>query len=197
MNRYKNLYKIIDEIKPQNILEVGTHNGVQARKMIQQAQKYNEKISYYGFDLWEDLTPEQKKYEHCGKRIVKHSEAWNTLQIGRALIYLNRGDTIKTLLSFAFSNERFIDFAFIDGGHHYKTIASDWENVRKVMKKGGVVVFDDFYIWPVRKENNEIGCNRTIYDIIIKGKDIVAFLQPLDTDPNEIHKIRIVRIDIR
>lgn len=198
-NRYENLYKIIDEIKPKDILEVGTHNGIQAKKMILLAQNYQlpESISYYGFDLWEDLTPEQKEYEHCGKCIATYALAEKNTTIRGCAINLIKGNTRQTLQTFAFGNEKFVDFAFIDGGHHYKTIASDWENVRKVMKKGGVVVFDDFYTWPsTQEENYDIGCNRTINDIIIKGQNVVTFLQPLDTDTNEIHKIRMIRVDI-
>ncbi len=198
-NRYENLYKIINNIKPQTILEVGTHNGVQARKMILLAQNYQlpEAITYYGFDLWEDLTSKQKKYEHCGKSIAVYNKAWTNLQINRVSIHLHRGNTIITLPTFAFSNPNSIDFAFIDGGHSIATIKSDWENIRKVMKIGGVVVFDDFYTWPPGQTNYHIGCNNTIMDIIIHTEDVVTFLEPLDADINEVHKIRMVKVDIR
>lgn len=35
------------------------------------------------------------------------------------------------------------DFAFIDGSHAYDDVRQDWANVRKLMRKGGVVAFHD------------------------------------------------------
>ena len=65
------------------------------------------------------------------------------------------------------------------------------------MKKSGVVVFDDFYIWPPGRVNYNISCNSLITDIIIHTEDVVTFLEPLDSDPNCIHKIRMVKVVIR
>ncbi len=198
-NRYGNLYKIIDEIKPRNILEIGTHAGVQAKKMCEQALKHSDIVGYTGFDLWEDLTPELKEYEHCGKRVATFKEANKNLKIHNVYSVFRSGNTLKTLPIFVDRVKRpFVDFAFIDGGHNIKTITSDWENVRKIMKVGGVVVFDDFYTWPPAEEGDyTIGCNMLIHDIIIYETHLVTFLDPLDSDPNSIHKIRMVRVDIQ
>ena len=66
------------------------------------------------------------------------------------------------------------------------------------MKVGGVVVFDDYYTWPsIEEEQNEIGCQNLIMDIMIHTDYCVTFLGPVDIDPNSTHKIRMVRVDIR
>ena len=41
-------------------MEIGTWNGNHAAQMIKECIRFNlpEKIHYYGFDLFEDLTPE-------------------------------------------------------------------------------------------------------------------------------------------
>ncbi len=39
---------------------------------------------------------------------------------------------------------RSLDFVYIDGGHSYETVNSDWENVQKIMHPKTIVVFDDY-----------------------------------------------------
>ncbi len=201
-NRYGNLIQIIDEIKPKTILEVGTHNGGNARKMILRAQKHLnshlEKIIYYGFDLWEDLTPELKTKEHCGKCIATYNLAVeNIATIHFCACEFIKGNTRDTLENFCAVRLPFVDFAFIDGGHSIETITSDWENIKQIMNPGGAVVFDDFYIWPPNKTDYSIGCNRVIDTIGLDQEHIITYLKPIDNDPNEIHKIHMVRVDIK
>ena len=55
VRRYKNLVIEIRKAKPKTILEIGTWNGGNALKMIREAQKWNREITYYGFDIFEDI----------------------------------------------------------------------------------------------------------------------------------------------
>src|SRR3989344_6065221 len=58
--RYSQLSDVIREIRPKTIMEIGTWSGKRAEAMIQLAQSLcpDEEISYFGFDLFEDLTPD-------------------------------------------------------------------------------------------------------------------------------------------
>jgi predicted O-methyltransferase YrrM len=57
------------------------------------------------------------------------------------------------------------DFAFIDGGHSVETIRSDWENVKRLMKPGGVVVFDDYYEGMPEEDLKKWGANEVVKDL--------------------------------
>ena len=52
---------------------------------------------------------------------------------------LHKGDTKETLKKCKSASK--VDFAFIDGGHSYETVKSDYENLKKVP----ILVFDDFF----------------------------------------------------
>src|SRR5207247_125190 len=56
--RYRYLTDTIRETKAQRILEIGVWNGMQAELMIREAQKNHKDVEYYGFDLFEEMTPE-------------------------------------------------------------------------------------------------------------------------------------------
>src|SRR3989338_1743993 len=58
--RYRHLFLAINENKTRRIMEIGTWNGRRALQMIKTAQKFHsaQEIEYYGFDLFEQMTPE-------------------------------------------------------------------------------------------------------------------------------------------
>ena len=39
------------------------------------------------------------------------------------------------------------DFIYIDGGHSFDTIQSDWENLSGFIKENTLIIFDDYYIY--------------------------------------------------
>ena len=54
-----------------------------------------------------------------------------------------KGNTITTLKKF--KPRKKIDFIFVDGGHSVKTIKKDWQNVKNLINKKSIVIFDDYY----------------------------------------------------
>jgi predicted O-methyltransferase YrrM len=50
----------------------------------------------------------------------------------------------STSYEFLFNDKNKYDLIFIDGGHSYKTVKSDWELSSKLLSDQGVVFFDDF-----------------------------------------------------
>jgi predicted O-methyltransferase YrrM len=57
-----------------------------------------------------------------------------------------------------------MDFIFIDGGHSFETIQSDWDNVKHRMHDETVVVFDDYWTGPALTDPvySQGGCQRLI-----------------------------------
>lgn len=182
MNRYDQLLTIIDLIQPKSIIETGVFNGINAIRMIQRAEQYHPKITYTGFDLFEDATAETDAVEynvkkHCGieavgAKIQKHCP--------NAFVILFKGDTKKTL------PDMVADMAFIDGGHSVETIANDYERLRSC----STVVFDDYYSPNPNgacPDITKVGCN------FIKGL-VLPVKHPLKDDAGFTQMMMVVNV---
>ena len=129
---------------------------------------------YFGFDLFESGTKDDDEREFNAKTrqpMAKVSEYLKRVNVSHELY---RGDSKQTLPQFIEEHgEHCVDFAFIDGGHSVETIQSDWEYVKRAVKPGGVVIFDDYYT--DGPDTTKVGCNQIVKDLNpeILGSDFV------------------------
>lgn len=173
--RYQQLIPIIEEIKPRVVVEIGTHKAERPREWANVCD-----FVYLGFDVFEDGTQALNTTEMNGKGYCTMEQARKNL--GDIAHYLFKGLSSETVPQAA-KFIRGVDFAFIDGGHSVGTIRKDWENVMKMMRKGGVVVFDDYYT----PEKDGFGCNQIVKDLhhtVLPEKDNFGF------------DIQLVRVDV-
>lgn len=181
MSRYNNLFKEIQKRKPMTIMEIGVYDGQHAYEMIKFAQRFVGSVRYFGFDLFEDITPEIIKEENSKSKIFKQRDIENKLDKTGQFYKLYKGftkDTLPKFIKYAKEHKLNIDFIFIDGGHSIETIKNDWFYVQKLMHKETVVLFDDYYF-----DNNTLGCAALI-DTLINNPDSayeVEPLQPIDS----------------
>lgn len=170
--RYRQLYSQISDIRAKNIMEIGTWRGGRAKSMILEAQKYfpREEISYYGFDLFEALSPEVMNKEFS-KQPPLMEAVKNELDKTGARITLYKGDT-KEILPKQVPYLPKMDFIFIDGGHSLATVQNDWDYASRLMHDGTVVVFDDY--WPEKTDGGAKpivdAIDRAIYEVEILPK---------------------------
>ena len=185
-DRYGQILDIIDEIKPSEIVEIGTWNGNRALQMIQQAAKYHPigEIYYQGFDLFETQTGEQFRSE-LSKRGWNVKVVEKRLQATGAEIELQEGDTKNTLKRFI---NKDADLYFVDGGHSEKTIQNDFEEVRPLLINS-VAVFDDYYH---EGKPEGMGCNKVIDSLTDQYK--VTHL-PIRTKTEDGRVIGMVRVE--
>ena len=156
-NRYSQLLSAIDLFKPQSIVEVGTWNGQNAIRMIQQAQKYQKKVSYVGYDLFEsanDFTDSEELNvkEHFTQNAVECDIKKACPDADALLIKGNTRITLKNIQA---------DFCFIDGGHSIETIAHDYN----ACKTSHVIIMDDYYTPDkegVCQDLTRYGCNSLV-----------------------------------
>lgn len=176
--RYAQIFDIIRGARPRIIMEVGTWNGGRAVEMIRDARavRPGERISYIGFDLFEDLS-EEMFYAELSKRPPPEREVRARLMATGAHITLIKGDT-NLVMRDAVAKLPAADFIFIDGGHRYETIKNDWECARAALAPGGIVIFDDY--WHGRAD---AGCARVI-DEIDPGDYAVSILPIVDQFTN-------------
>ena len=170
--RYSQIIPIVRDIKPKIILEVGTHTGTRPAEWF----VVHKDFTYYGVDLFElgnnnTLAKEGLVYKG-GSNMMKTSKRLTDLGINHQLF---KGFSKDTLLEFEKEYGRIVDFAYIDGGHSVETIQSDWDIVQRLVKKGGLVIFDDYYT-NGQLDLNTIGCNKVVDPI--QGKH---FLPQTDT----------------
>jgi len=172
--RYAQLNAIIDQVKPTVILEVGTWDGNRAIQMANCAFKHNNKVTYIGYDYFEDITDEIDEKELNVKRHVSYSDVYGILwQFKKEAaednkeftFFLRKGDSKLTLkhdseIGWARDNCKIgiPNFAFVDGGHSIETIESDLKSVKSIP----VVVVDDYYTHDhemKRPDITKFGCN--------------------------------------
>jgi len=157
--RYAQINDVVSQIKPRKILEVGTWNGMRAVEM---AKAAGTEPHYFGFDLFEEATDETDEYEKNVKNHNSVDAVASLLDENGVKHTLVKGNTNETLSEFKHEG---IDFAYFDGGHAVETIRSDWENVKRVMKPGSVVIFDDYYEGMSEDDLDKWGANRVLEEI--------------------------------
>ena len=185
--RYSLLLLIVFFKRPKSIVEIGVYKGKRSKEIIEVARIFNNKINYYGFDLF-DLFNNKINRQEASK--VPDNEIIIKNKISKiASVKLFKGFTYKTLPNF----KKKVDLIFIDGGHSIKTIANDWYYVKKMMHKSTIVIFDDYY-----SNNNKFikkfGCNKVINEISnVYKKNIL----PIKDKLKKLNKAKVQMVLIR
>lgn len=163
--RYSHLETLISELEPKenfSIVEVGVWNGSRAMRMSYAACKIFDSVSYTGYDLFEDITPDIINKELSNKPTVSMEHTTERLNwfireiiIGPEFSYdLIKGDTNDTLKD----KSIMADFVFIDGGHSVSTMENDYA----AFKECPLVVLDDYYIGFDNAVTDRVGANKVV-----------------------------------
>jgi hypothetical protein len=162
------LVNIINQhVKSKNITiaEIGVYKGENAEFMLKQLVKAKYNVTYYGLDLFEDAVSYNLKETNPGvydetvaagkiQSMAAHTVYAKLIKIMRK-VTLIKGDTKKTIPQFA-DRLKNCDFFYIDGGHDYNSVKSDWNNVNKIAKIGSIIVFDDVHATGIKRLTQEI-----------------------------------------
>lgn len=145
-----NLVEHVNELSPENVLEIGTYNGGT-------------------LFMWANIT--KNKVVTCDLRNPSHrSELYKEFAPGnsKCKVVALEGDShseefIKRVHK-EFENKK-LDFLFIDGDHTEKGVEADFYNYKDMVRKGGIIAFHDilenqpvegnqvYYFWEKIKEN--------------------------------------------
>lgn len=178
-NRYGQLLALVDYVQPRTIVETGTWDGTRATQMAEVALRHHDHVTYLGYDLFEEATPESDALENNVKKHFTLHDVEEKLRKFQADVEkrgqkfsftLTRGNTLDTLTEVA------ADFAFIDGGHSHKTVLHDWTMLARVP----VVVFDDYYS-PDAQGNlpREFDGVKRVFDSIDREKTLYPSQDPV------------------
>ena len=155
---------LLDQIKtykPKNFLEVGVFQGVTSRNICEKLNIINDgNFLFHGIDLFEDtnktldnkeMTIKHNKLSNPFKHLIfninlkkdLHSieSIYKFLDKFKDSIHLYKGFSDTELPKVGLSE---IDMIFLDGGHSYDTVSSDLSLILKEIKKGKVIICDDY-----------------------------------------------------
>ena len=155
---------LLDQIKvykPKNFLEVGVFQGVTSRNVCEKLNIINNgQFSFHGIDIFEntndtvdnkEMTIKHNKlsnpFKHLLFNIILKKDLFSMESIYKFLIkfkdkvHLYKGFSDTELLKVDLSVK---DMIFLDGGHSYETVSSDLSLILKRIKKGKVIICDDY-----------------------------------------------------
>ena len=141
--RYSQILGLVEQVKPRSIIEIGVWNGQRAIEMSRAALAHSDAVTYSGYDLFEEASPETNESElnakpNCTLEQVKQRLFRFQDQNQGFTFTLVPGDTNKTIGGKCLA----ADFVYIDGGHSVATIRNDYLAV----SRNPMIVFDDYYI---------------------------------------------------
>lgn len=190
--RYDHIYDEITRLRPKNILEIGTNDGIHAARMARAAQTAGIVVDYYGFDLFEHQRQDQFLAEFSLRTRSRRQVERYLRRHGVASARLYAGDSTVTLPQ-ELARLPPMDLVFIDGGHSLATVASDWENVQRCLAPAGVVFFDDYPNWGIRPVVDAI--DRSSWEVdVMPAKDRYKVPPEMSEAPDGWMTFQVVRV---
>jgi predicted O-methyltransferase YrrM len=147
--------KIISQLKPQIIYEIGTYKGKSAIHMANLTRKYqisNAKVIC--IDTWLG-SAEHGHADQDLKRV--HGYPTMYYQFLANVMHTNNQNVIVPIPQDAISyyrvmkeNKSYADLIFVDGGHFYESVSVDIKLYWELVKPGGIMLGDDYCpkAWP-------------------------------------------------
>ncbi|WP_408913955.1 class I SAM-dependent methyltransferase [Brucella pseudogrignonensis] len=129
------IFWLIDMLRPDKLVELGTHNGFSFLSQCQVAKSINLDTTIYAIDTW-------KGDEHAG---FYDSQVYDNLEEEVRVQYPKIGKLIKS--TFASARSQFedgsVDLLHIDGRHRYEDVKEDFDTWVGTLTDRGVVLFHD------------------------------------------------------
>jgi hypothetical protein len=158
--------KLLPQIKPKKILEIGSFEGASTCYLIQNLSKDNP-IEIHCIDPWKLETdkvgdlwdsncldiPEDVNMSNVEKRFRNNTDIAIEKSVNKVDLKIYKGfsaDELSKMLAVGMRD--YFDFIYIDGGHQGPDVLTDAVLSFRLLKVGGVIVFDD-YLWQVGKKD--------------------------------------------
>jgi hypothetical protein len=150
--------KLLSEIRPLTVAEIGVHSGNTARQLISYCLRtFDTPLHYTGYDAFDLLI------DHESELNGKGSANKQRLLIKLDKIKRNYSDRLTTEIVEGWTKDtltvsRPFDFVYIDAGHSYESVKHDYE----MLKESKMIVFDDYGMPGVAQLLNEISLTKKI-----------------------------------
>ena len=135
-----------------NYLEIGCFEGLSSFYVLSQFKFVNA----YFLDIWDEPNKNSKSltddFNKVEKLFDKNLSKFNFTKI--------KDDSVISMRKLLRKNMNF-DFIYIDGSHNGEDILSDAIEAFKILKKGGLIFFDDFLQYEInRKIQSYVGIEK-------------------------------------
>lgn len=139
--------KLVREIRPNIILEIGSYKGKSAIQFANLCKKYNIPAKVFCVDTWLGSA------EHADSDDLMKVNGWPTMfyQFLANVIHTGHQDCIVPVPMDSMSNYRVmktnnvkVPLIYIDAGHFYESVYADIKFYWDVLEDGGVIFGDDY-----------------------------------------------------
>jgi len=133
---FEQLLSIYKTLQPENVLEIGSFYGGTLWFWLNNSSKLKRVLSID----W-PVPKSDGRYE----QMIESKAKWEDWVKDIEFKYIKGDSTHDETINeaYLFFNKPLVDFLFIDGGHDYKTVKSDFENYSVLVKPGGIIVLHD------------------------------------------------------
>lgn len=153
--------KILPQLGPTRILEIGSYEGRSACFLI---EKLNKPLEIHCIDTWEggaehknvDMALVKKRFDSNTKTAIANSKNEVKLQV-----YTGRSDDVLSKMQAEY--QQYFDFIYIDGSHVAADVLCDAVLAFRLLRSGGVMCFDD-YLWKDGSPADPINCPKVAID---------------------------------
>lgn len=118
-----------------NYLEIGCFEGLSSLYVLERYKKINATF----VDIWDypnkNSLPLSQRFGEIEKKFDENLSAYNFQKI--------KSDSVIAMRNLL-REEKLFDFIYIDGSHNGEDILSDGIEAFKILKKNGIIFFDDF-----------------------------------------------------
>jgi predicted O-methyltransferase YrrM len=144
--------QLINDVKPQSIVELGTWKGTSAIHMTQHAVKRQSDVVVLCVDTWLASNPALWKIKRFRQSVLTQQIGrsqyaqflCNVLLSGFEKQILPFRNTSSLALQLMRERRVEVDFIYIDAGHSECEVASDLAGAWEIVRVGGMIVGDDF-----------------------------------------------------
>lgn len=142
------LNAILNNFKPQRILEIGSYQGRSTCHFIEHSIQQHGSMEMYCVDTW------QGGVEHIGRHDMSEAEMMfnHNMDLAatrhpKAKIHKIKGLSHDMLIKLlAEGKQGYFDFVYVDGSHEAPDVLLDALLAHKLCRVGGIIAFDD-YLW--------------------------------------------------
>ena len=151
------LNEYIRKNRCKKIMEIGVADGENAKTMVTVALGIfsPDEVEYYGFDLFKDdrMAQVRQKLMETGCKFS-----------------LFKGDTVMTLPKHVKTLQK-MDLIFIDGGHSYETVRSDWTQSKHLMHGKTAAFFHNYNYSGVKRLVDSVSKEEYLVEIFHPSSD--------------------------
>lgn len=171
------LYYLVQKIKPRKVLELGTGRGYACVAMCKSADSINLSCIIDTVDVVKYLNPQPWLTKNGMQNMSLKELIKKAYPKSISRIKFFTGNT-KMIGGW----NKMYDLVYIDAGHTYEEVRVDWMNVRRLISKDAVVVFDDY-------KPNDFGVKRLVDGIDKYNKTFIIMDRQIFPEDRKDYKV--------